>query len=292
MSFRHPAYGESYNKKFAIIMRNMKIFISSLFFILLFSACSSITQNRNERSGLIIPVVEYDKISLPKVERHNFDTHSLRIVIDRNGELSIYRCEIDLSTIKSIIMKMQDDNNNLSNHYPPAIIIGADSNTVFEKILPVMEICHEAGINKICFGVADENNGYMNITPVSIISNPPGEDQVLKIKKLKPLIIKLKTDGTYIGDKKIDIANIFDKVSASPLSEKTYDFFHSINRDQPIIFVPSKETKYDVISKSVFYCWYFMFMNLSILDEETLKSLGLNEQYMSEQVDSPNGEAP
>lgn len=270
----------------------MKIFISSLFFIVLFSACSSLPQNRNERSGLITPVGDYVKISLPKVERHIYDIDSIRIVIDRNGELFTCRSKFSLSIIKKVIMKMHNENNNLSNQYPPTIIIGADSDTVFEKIWPVMEICHEAGFNKICFGVADENNGYMNITPVSIVSNTLGDDQVLRIKNLKPLVIKLKTDGTYIGDKKIDIANIFNKVSASPLSDKTYNFLTSINKDQPIIFVPSKETKYDVISKSVFYCWYFMFMNLSILDEETLKSLNLNEQYMSEQIDTPNGGTP
>jgi len=132
-----------YRVKKRSMEQNMAPLIDVVFLLLIFFIVSSTLTLREVKTDIALP--DTDSTGT-KIEE------SVSVYLDKNGDLSFNNIEIDLNSLKN---KLKQNKPEINKN---GIIIYADKEVPFQRVINVMDIIKNLNIDKLSFALKKEND--------------------------------------------------------------------------------------------------------------------------------------
>lgn len=207
----------------------------------------------------------FGSISLPKVEGLLFVRwlNSINIAINCTGAVSIANTPLSLPLLRSVISKAVSD--SVSNRPPLEIVIGADENTPFDKVWPVLLTCAGCGICKVGFAVSTGQQEYMNVLRVYVPriagTNRPYESPLVLKSETAIAVLGTQTNGITTGRYRAGLVTDRKWIGAEPypgcIHEAAIPPLGDIDTEKVVGVVTAPGSSYGQVVRLLYWCRRF-----------------------------------
>ena len=277
----------------------MKALFTLLFAALILTGCQTTLPRSNEQADRVLKTKNYwteafdalepmdgvfsampfHSVNLPKVDDLLFvrGLNAINIAINSTGEVSIARSSISVHELSAIISKIVADGATKKPGFD--VVVGADENTPFSKVWPVLLACCTKGVWKVGLAVSAGQQEYMNILRVYL----PKTTNALYPS---PLALRADTEITIIGVQTNGItlarykgAEVSDRkwIGKEPypgcIHEADIPPLGDIDTDSTVAIVPAQDATYGQVARLVYWCRRFRQASICLFREDAIAVL-------------------
>lgn len=210
----------------------------------------------------------FRSLSLPRVGELlcSRNPRSVDVAIDSTGTITLCRMPMGHGEFRAVIAKAVAD--SAVDGHSPEVRIGADAQTPFDKVWPVLLACCSSGVWKVGFAVSAGDQTYMNALDVclpQVEANPPYRSPLVLKGGGAFTAIGLQTNGLVIAHLKRGVVIDQERIGMSGFVDRG-----KIDTDRTLAIVPSQGVSYGDVATLVYWCHRFHVETIGLFREDAM----------------------